>query len=509
MKTSFLAITLLFNILLFSCQNSEKQSPTVKVNEPYEPTWTSLRKHKTPQWLIDAKFGIYTHVTLQTIKNIEGNENKHKHELIEDFKLENFNAAKWAELFKRSGAKFAGPVSWHGSGMLHWDSDITNFNTVDMGPGIDLIGELKKEIVARDMKLITSFHTGYWYHAAIDLDNPGRKDPAYEDLYGPVHDENVTDAIPWKNHIEKQSKFTDEHLEAWLAKMNEAVTKYQPDISWVDVSFGGTVRAYNKGLYKNGKLISEDDIYLSGVKESAQRKYISHFYNTALNHNKEVEFVYKEYDVPPGVGMRNFENGLIDQLTYDTWMTDIDMCDPVSWFYKEGMGIKDANLIIDILADVTAKNGILLLNVPPKPDGTFADYIVDELNEIGDWLDINGDAIYGTMPWTIYGEGPSKLEKTGHYSEGKRNASYTNQDFRFTQKENKLYAICLGIPKGEFTIRSLGSRGRLYKDDIETLKLIGYEGDIVFNQEPMGLKIQMPESFTGQYACVFEIQRRK
>ena len=476
-------------------------------NEKYEPTWNSLREHQIPQWLIDSKFGIYTHVSLQTVQNLEGNEEKHKHEVIDDFKMENFNAAEWAELFKRTGAKFAGPVSWHGSGMLHWDSNITKFNTADMGPGIDLIGELKKEIYARDMKLITSFHTGYWYRAAIDQDNPGRTDPNFNDLYGEPHDQEVNDAIPWKNHLEKQARFSASHMDGWLTKMNEAITLYQPDISWVDVSFGGTVRAFNIGLYADGKLNEGEDIYLSGVSEKYQRDYIAHFYNTGEEYNKEVEFVYKEYDVPPGVGMRNIENGLLDELTYDVWMTDIDMCQPVSWFYKEGMGIKDANLIVDILVDVTAKNGILLLNVPPKADGTFADFIVKELYEVGDWLDLNGEAIYGTMPWTIYGEGPSFLPKTGHYSEGKTNASYTGKDFRFTQNGNTLYVICMDIPEGEVTIRSLGSRGRLFEGEILSLELLGSNEKLNYIQHPMDLKIQMPDNFEGKHACVFKIER--
>ena len=498
-----LLIGVCFLFLVYPAKAQNKSAPT-----HYKPTWNSLRMHQCPQWLIDAKFGIYTHVSLQTLQNIAGNEHKHKHEVIDDFKLENFNAGEWAELFKRSGAKFAGPVAWHGSGMLHWDSDLTEFNTVDMGPGIDLIGELKKEIYARDMKLITSFHTGYWYRAAVDQNNPGRSDPRYKDLYGASHDTDVKDAILWKNHIEKQSRFSQEHMEEWLAKMKEAITKYQPDISWVDVSFGGTVRAFNKGRYKHGKLVSDEEIYLNGVAESFQRDYITHFFNTAQARQQEVEFVYKEYDVPPGVGMRNVENGLLDELTYDVWMTDIDLCDPVSWFYKEGMGIKDANTVVDILVDVVSKNGVLLLNVPPQADGTFADFIVKELHEIGDWLDVNGEAIYGTMPWTVYGEGPSFLKKTGHYSEARRNASYTNDDFRFTQKDHSLYAICLGIPEGEFTIRSLGSRGRLYEGDILSIELLGSAAPVTYQQKPMGLTLQMPEGFTGKYACVFKIERK-
>lgn len=505
MKNHILAITLSWVITACSTPSENRVQPEP---EFYKPTWSSLRTHQIPQWLIDAKFGIYTHVSLETVQQLEGNEHKYKHEVIDDFKMENFDAAVWAELFKRTGAKFAGPVSWHGSGMLHWDSDITKFNTVDMGPGIDLIGELKKEIYARDMKLITSFHTGYWYRAAIDRDNPGRTDPKFEELYGPVHDQEVKDAIPWKNHIEKQTRFSKSHMEGWLAKMNEAITLYQPDITWVDVSFGGTVRAYNIGLYADGKLKDGEDIYLSGVAEKYQRDYIANFYNTGQKQNKEVEFVYKEYDVPPGIGMRNVENGLLDELTYDVWMTDIDMCQPVSWFYKEGMGIKDANLIVDILVDVTAKNGILLLNVPPKADGTFANYIVEELHSIGDWLDLNGEAIYGTMPWTIYGEGPSFLSRTGHYSEKNENASYTEKDFRFTQKENTLYAICLGIPEGEVVIRTLGSRGRLFEGDILSMKLLGSDEKLDYVQNSMDLKVQMPKSFEGKYACVFKIERK-
>ena len=478
-------------------------------SQTYQPTWTSLQKHQIPQWLLDAKFGIYTHVSLQTIKNVPGNEDRHFHELIPEFKLDNFDPADWAALFQRAGAKFAGPVAWHGSGFLHWDSDVTPFNTVDMGPGIDLVGSLKKEITSRNMKFITSFHTGYWYRAAVDRENPGRYNPDYEDLYGPVHDQDVTDAVLWKNHIEKQSKFSESHLKAWSIKMKEAITKYQPDISWVDVSFGGTVRAFNKKRYRDGKLIDPVEIYLSGVPEHYQRDYIAHFYNTGSANNKEVAFVYKEYDVPPGIGMRNIENGLIDQLAYDPWMTDIDICNPVSWFYKEGMGIKNANILIDILVDVTSKNGILLLNVPPKPDGTFADFIVKELETVGNWLLLNGEAIYGTMPWSIYGEGPSYLKRTGHYSEKDLNALYTVEDIRFTQKGNTLYAICLGVPKGEIVIRSLGTRGRLYEGDILSIELLGSKQKLRFKHNPTDLTIQVPDDFEGQHACVFKIERKK
>lgn len=502
-------LLVVFAILFIGCQEKEHKvkQEAIATKTTYEANWNSLRQHQTPQWLIDAKFGIYTHMSLQTIKNIPGNEDKMLHELIPEFKLENFDPAEWAELFDRTGAKFAGPVSWHGSGFLHWDSDITEFNSVDMGPKIDIVGSLKKEIKARGMKFITSYHTGYWYQAAVRGDRPEYLDPKYEDLYGPVHDTMVKDAVLWKNHVEKQLKFSERHLKALSAKMKEAITKYQPDITWLDTSFGGTVRGVNIGTYKNGKLLSDDEIYMGGVRENYQQDYVAHFFNTGEANDQEVEVVYKEHDLPPGVGMRNFENGLTDRLEYDVWMTDIDLCSPTSWFYKENVELKSANVVIDILADAVSKNGILLLNVPPKPDGSFADYIKEELYEIGDWLNVNGEAIYGTMPWVTYGEGPSVLKKTGHYSERYPNALYTEKDIRFTQKGKYLYAICLGWPGDKITIKSLGTRGKLYEGDIKSIELLGNDMALNYSHDPFGLSIDLPMQPVNKIAIVFKIER--
>lgn len=504
---------LVLTINFISCNCNKKQPAQITQlhnKEHYEPNWNSLRKHQTPQWLKDAKFGIYSHLTLRTLSNVEGNKDKMPHELINDFKLEKFNAAEWAEMFKNAGAKFAGPVAWHGSGMVHWESDLTDFNTVKMGPKIDIVGSLKKEIKARDMKFITSYHSGYWYKNALREMRPEYYAPKYKDLYGPVHDIDRRDSITNKNHIEKQEKRSQEFMDEWLAKMNEAITKYQPDITWVDTNFGGSMRARNKGFYKNGRLIDDKEIYLGGFSESHERRYISHFYNTGEQTGNEVEFVYKEYDVPPGVGMRNFENGLIDELTYDVWMTDIDICSPTSWFYKDNVPIRSANEIVDILVDVVSKNGVLLLNIPPKPDGSFADYMKKEVNEVGDWLAKNGEAIYGTMPWMIFGEGPSRLKETGHYSERyPNNAVYNEKDIRFTQKDNFLYAICLGNPDNEITIKTLGNRGKLFEGDIKSISLLGNNKKLEYEHKPYGLTIKLPTRQTEEKAVVFKIERIK
>lgn len=477
--------------------------------QSYEPNWSSLRQHQTPEWMEDAKFGIYCHWGLSTLKQLPGNEDKNMRELIPLFKAENFDPAEWAQLFKDAGAQFAGPVAWHSSGYLHWDSEHTPWNTMDMGPGIDIVGSLESEIKKRGMKFLTSYHFGYHYGFPHWGDDPEYRNPDYEGLYGPVTDTAATDVVKWKNHIEKQEKMNKDFMTGWLAKMNEAIGKYDPDIVWVDVSFGGTVRAKNIGLYTNGRLMDKDDIYLGGIRQDFQQTLLAGFYNHGEEAGKQVEFVYKEHDIPPGIGMRNMENGLLRDLAYDAWMTDIDINihEPgTSWFYKEGGKIKSADYIIDALADVVSKNGRMLLNVPPKADGTFSDEIRHELLEVGAWLKLNGEAIYGTMPWVVYGEGATEMGDLDHYSEGLNYTTFGAADIRYTVSGMNLYAICLGWPGEELVLRALGSRGKLFPGEIRTLELLGSEKEISWTQEDYQLTIEMPEEQVSDYAVVIKME---
>lgn len=477
----------------------------------YEPNWTSLSRHHIPQWLKDAKFGIYCHWGLQSVKNLPGNEDKHLREIIPLFKAEKFNADEWADLFVAAGAQFAGAVAWHGSGFLHWDSELTPWNSVDMGPGIDIVGELEKAVKRRNLKFLTSYHFGYHY-GFFHWDDPEYRNPAYVGLYGQIHDTTLTDVVRWKNHIEKQAKCGEEYTKEWLAKMKEAVNNYQPDLVWIDVSFGGTLRAYNKAFYRNGKLISEDEIYLSGIREKYQQEFIAWYYNQAIRWGKEVEFTYKVHDVPPGIGMRDIENGLLAELAYDHWMTDLDMkvhgIGDIGWFYSENCQVKSADYIIDALVDVVSKNGRMLLNVPPKADGSFSPDIVNELREVGQWLRVNGEAIYGAMPWVVYGEGPTEPAKPTHYGESTDYTRFTARDIRFTVNGEYLYAICLGWPGAELEIRALGSRGKLYENEIEKIELLGWEKPLRWQQSDYKLTIQLPSQPVNPYALVFKITRR-
>jgi len=467
--------------------------------KPYEANWSSLRRHNTPQWLDGLKFGIYCHWGPQSVKHEYKDYDMGTLEAIEKWKGEKYSASEWVDLFEAAGAQFAGPVAWHGSGMLNWDSKITDWNSVQKGPGVDIFGSLAEELRKRDMKILASFHTSTIW-GPMSKDNPVYLDPA----------ENNS-----AYHKSNNGRRGDESLQGWYDRITEAVNTYRPDMVWVDVGFGGTVGPELGGHILNGRLLDSGDNNLSGLRENFQMKFITHYFNKGYEWGKEVEFIYKSFDIPPGIGMRDIENGSLIGLQYDPWMADINMAHPrdweSTWFYNPKNPPKDANMLVDMLVDITSKNGRILLNVPPKADGTFAEEVRKELLDMGKWLKINGEAIYGTIPWVFFGEGPTEVTHPGHHAQGRdwgaNIARFTEKDIRFTIKDNFLYAICLGWPGEELSIRTLGHRGKLYPGDIKSISLLGTDEKIKWEQTAEALVVQFPESPPCDFAYCLKINR--
>jgi alpha-L-fucosidase len=471
----------------------------------------------TPEWFLNAKFGIYTHwgpssgafINMKPRQHLggwhgmqmygkHGNKNwrtgevpKRRdgtpntdpsanylhhveqfgdpaefgyHDLIKRFSPTGFDASEWADLFAKSGARFAGPVAMHHDNFAMWNSKATRWNSVNFG-GIDVSGELKKEIEARGMKFMGSFHHAFTWKYFAPAHEFGGVDPENYDLYTDPHDFS-TDEI--------SQRFYDE----WWAKLKEYIDVYQPDLLWFDW-------------------------WLENLDDSYRKKFLAYYYNKGLEWGKDVAVSFKETTFPEATAIRDYERGRPNQPKSQAWLTDTS---PGAWFYRSNAQFVEANELVDILVDIVSKNGCMLLNVPPDPDGTIPQVMVDLLMDIGEWLDINGEAIYNTRPWTIFGEGPTRIAAGGHKIEEKGKIEYTSEDIRFTKKsETEFFAIVMDKPAGEIKINALSTSLGVLNAKIETVELLGSDQSLEWKRNKQGLIIQAPQSYSSEHAHAFRI----
>ncbi|MBU2945462.1 alpha-L-fucosidase [Zobellia uliginosa] len=482
----------------------------------YEADWQSLKAYKTPEWFRDAKFGIYCHWGPYSVpafenewyshwmytspNNPEYKQGKRYYEhhietygplnefgykdFIPMFKAKKFNAAEWADLFEKAGAKFAGPVSEHADGFAMWDSKLTRWNAKNMGPKRDIMGELSKEIRKRDMKFIATYHRQWLFGWFPTWDeSTDASDPQYADLYGPKLKKGDFQYPLSTKEIDEGSKryypVGDEKFnEDWLARLKEIVDNYNPDLVWFD----------NK---------------MDVIDEAYRKEFLSYYYNHGVKNNQEVVATYKFYDFKKGTAVLDVERARMSEMKDFPWLTD-DSIDWKAWSDISDPDYKSTNRIIDFLVDVVSKNGCLLLNITPKANGEIPEPVKERLLEIGAWLDQNGEAIYGTRPWEVYGEGPAKVTE-GHLSE-RENADNTSEDIRFTVKDETLYAIQLDWPKSSETlIKTLGTNNKMLQRDIKSIELLGYPLKLKYSRKEDGLHITLPKEPVGKHAFVFKI----
>ncbi|UCF43455.1 MAG: alpha-L-fucosidase [Planctomycetota bacterium] len=466
MKKSALICLVLFGLLVVGCQEPLAERKV----EKYEPTWESVRAYKeVPEWLREGKFGIYTHWGPYAVHAYGENTTWYSHgmymdpesearehfeenfgkltpefgykDLIPKFTAEKFNADEWADLFAKSGAKFAGPVAEHHDGFAMWDTKYSDWNAAKMGPKRDVVGELEKAIKKRDMKFVTAFHhAANWFFFPVWDKRYDTGDPKYSGLYGQPHAEGAM----------RNQEFLDE----WYGKIIEVIDKYSPDFIWFDFA-------------------------LDSIPEGYVKDFLAYYYNHAEAEGKEVVVTYKGNDLVPGTGVRDLELGQEPRLTYHEWITDSTVDDRGAWGYANDLVFKSPNRVIDNLVDRVSKNGYLLLNVGPKPDGTIPEAARDLLLEVGEWLKINGEAVYGTSPWTIASEGPTNLGDASAIGFNESNVVYTSKDIRFTVKGDNLYATFLAWPGEEAVIRTLRGEGeeeRGWKGDANVDKSMSLAG---------------------------------
>jgi alpha-L-fucosidase len=323
------------------------------------------------------------------------------------------------------------------------------------------------------MKFVTAFHHAEnWFFFPTTDKRYDTSDPRYAGLYGASHEPG---ALP-----------TKEFLDRWKAKVVEVIDNYDPDLIWFD--FG-----------------------LRLIQENYKKQLLAYYFNKAVSRRKEVAVTYKNHDLVPGVGTLDLELGQERVLTYYDWITDSTVDDQGAWGYVTDAKFKSVDNLVDNLVDRVSKNGYLLLNVGPKPDGTIPEEAKQRLLGLGDWLRINGEAIYGTTPWLIAGEGPTELEKTGPFNE-KNDLQYTAADIRFTAKDNLLYAIALDWPGEKILITSLAPKGTnwtgLYPSEIASIKMLGSDQPLKWEMTKDGVSVETPKIKPCDYAYSFKITRK-
>ena len=463
---------------------------------PYEPQWQSLARHAVPRWYEDAKFGIYFHWGPYSVaafgsewysRNMyqNGPENKFHVEkygpldkfgykdFIPLFTAEKFNADEWAELFEKAGARFAGPVAEHAEGFALWDSKVNPWNAAKMAPKQDLVGKLETAIRKRNLKFITTFHHQWlWGWYSTTMTNADVFDPHFYSFYGqPL----PTNAFDFANPVPKP---TAEFCQTWHDKVIEVIDAYHPDLIYFD----------------NRTTI---------IDEPTRLKFLAYFYNQAQKKGREVVMTYKNEDFAKGSGVVDLECGRMADITPFKWQTDDDM-DWNSWAYLESPNYKPATRLIHQLVDIVSKNGNLLLDIGPRPDGTIPEPVKERLLQIGAWLKTNGEAIYGTRPFTVYGEGPTKIKEVHFGEQGLK--AYTAADFRFTTEGRILYATALvWPPDGRLLIKTLASSNPAAPGKIRHVELLGFKGKVDWTQTGEGLSVRLPSQKTSDHAWVFKI----
>ena len=474
----------------------------------FRPTWDSLAAYRVPAWFRDAKFGIFIHWGVYSVpafgsewysRNmyVQGSPAfKHQVEtygpqskfgykdFIPMFRAEHFDPNAWLDLFVQAGARYVVPVAEHCDGFPMYDSRLTDWDAAKMGPKRDVVGELAAATRRHGLHFGVSSHRAehwWWYGVGMTFDSDVR-DPRYAGLYGPAQPMALSGEYsakePDSDHLERWLPPDRSFLDDWLARSAELVTRYHPDFLYFDWWIGQP--AFQPYL----------------------KRFAAFYYNQAARRQQGVVLTYKQYDFPENAAVLDIERGKLDALRLLPWQTDTSVSIH-SWGYVNNDEYRTSKSLIDELVDVVSKNGNLLLNVGPKSDGTIPEQARNILLQIGAWLKVNGEAIYGSRPWLLYGEGPTKVSSSAKNSDLQQ---FTPEDIRFTTHNGALYAIALGWPaSGELLIRTLASGLPYLTGPVCSVKLLGSSDTISFRQQADGLHIKLPNQPPDEPAFTFRI----
>ncbi len=474
---------------------------------PFQGNVDSLKQYKCPDWFRDAKFGIWAHWGPQAVPGhgdwyarfmyIQGSPDYKSHlteyghpskfgykDIIPLWKAEKWDPAALMALYQKAGAHYFVSMGCHHDDFDLWNSTYHSWNAVKMGPHRDIVGDWQKAAKAAGLPFGVSEHLGAsysWFQSAHGSDKTGPlagvpydgADPAYQELYHPPA--IAADLGPGKHWYTSNPV----NQEDWQRRIHDLIDQYHPDL-----------------LYSDGGLPF-------GTLGEAT---VAHLYNTSIAaHDGKLEAVYNCKSRPqsgeftPGSCVQDVERGIMPDIQPYPWQTDTSNGD---WFYRQGDRYKNTATVLHLLTDIVSKNGNLLLNIVLKPDGSLPPESRQLLDGLAAWMAVNSEAIFGTRPWTIYGEGPTAVQGGAF----KESFPFTAQDFRFTTKRGVLYALCLGVPTGPISIKALAKNNPYGVKGITGISLLGSPEKINWQQGDDALVIQPAKSWPTADEVVFKIE---
>jgi len=507
MKNRYFQISL-FLVLAFSISLQAQEAK----KEKFESTDKSLQQYKYPEWFRDAKFGIWAHwgpqavprqgdwyarnMYVQTGKDWETPDYKdhlkrYGHpsvagykDIIPLWKAEKWNPEELMKLYKKVGAKYFVSMGTHHDNFFLWNSKLHSWNSVNMGPKKDVVGLWQAAAKKEGLRFGVSEHLAAsytWFQTAHSADKTGDKagvpydgnDPKFEELYHGKADSTDTGWMT-KNPVWQKE---------WYDRIAELLDMYKPDLLYSDCAlpFGNEVG----------------------------RSLIAHFYNEdiAKNHGK-LEAVYNCKEPSKGRFTQDVERGVLDSISEFPWQTDTSIGD---WFYRTGQKYKSSDEVVQMLVDIVSKNGNLLINVVQTPEGDLEPDVLNILDGIGNWTKDNGEGIYGSRPWKIYGEGPSTMgnQEKGQFGGLKDTRPYQSSDIRFTTKNGALYVFCMSTPTEDIQLKSLGKLSKYSNKAIASISMLGGSEKIQWKQKDNALVISKPIKLPEYKVVAFRVNFKK
>ncbi len=542
----------------------EKMENITVAPGPFQPTWDSLQAYQAPDWFKDAKFGIWAHWGPQAegrsgdwyARNIympgEAQDNHIKNfghpsvlgykDVLPHFKAEKWNPEELMALYKAAGARYFMAMGCHHDNIDCWNSQYQPWNTVNYGPRQDIVGRWEKAAKAQGLKFGVSFHADYswwWYQDAFlgseqsgpykgvpydaarltKADGQGKwwqgLDPL--DLYGKALPDEPAKG-KWLDPSEKDGtsrygnmpdELADEdkdyarwYCTKWCHRVQDLIHNYHPDLLYFD---GGGGDYYPFSGVGTGR----------GFASDAMQRIIADFYNTNLQENGGKMDAVVNIKTDKGRALvLDHESGFPGDIPQGPWQTDNTIGD---WFYRPNC-FYDTGMVIHELLEVVSRNGNLMMNVMLSPEGVLDPQGRQTLVEMGKWMKANGEGIFGTHAWTIWGEG-STVMRGGILNQNNAMTPYTEADIRFTQSNDgkAIYAYCLNVPAtpapGPFdvphdrvSIRSLGSASPLVTGEPTSVTLLGYSGKLDWKRNADNLEITLPAKLPAKYALCFKIE---